>query len=284
VVSPQARRDAVALLKTHWQLSERRACGLVNLSTSVLRYQARLDGNEPLQARIFVLAGQRRRFGYRRIHILLRREGWDINVKRVYRLYRLAGLSVRRRNRKRIALTERVPLLLPEQPNYAWSMDFVHDGLADGRRIRCLNIVDDFTKESLVIEVDTSISGLRVARVLDRIAECRPLPKMIRVDHGPEFTSLALDAWAHARGVKLAFTQPGKPTQNAYIESFNGRFRDECLNDQWFSTLYEARVLIEIWRLDYNANRPHSALGYLPPAEFAAQHQFTTQDSTALCS
>lgn len=284
MVSPQARREAVALLKADWQLSERRACGLVDISTSVLRYQPRAQGNGPLQERIGALAAQRRRFGYRRIHVLLKREGWAINVKRVYRLYRQAGLSVRKRSRKRIGLTERLPLLLPEQPNYAWSMDFVHDGLADGRRIRCLNIVDDFTKESIAIEVDTSISGVRVARVLDRIAEIRPLPKMIRVDHGPEFTSLALDAWAHAKGVRLAFTQPSKPTQNAYIESFNGRFRDECLNDQWFSTLYEARVLIEAWRQDYNSHRPHSSLGYVPPAEFAAQHQFATMDSTASCS
>lgn len=283
MVSPQARREAVAVLKTEWQLSERRACGLVNLSTSVLRYQAKADPNGLLGERITAIASQRRRFGYRRIHVLLQREGWAINVKRVYRLYRQAGLSVRKRRRKRIALTERLPLLLPEQPNYAWSMDFVHDALADGRRIRCLNVVDDFTKESIVIEVDTSISGLRVARVLDRLAEHRPLPKMIRVDHGPEFTSLALDAWAHARDVKLAFTQPGKPTQNAYIESFNGRFRDECLNDQWFSTLFEARVLIEAWRNDYNSNRPHSSLGYSTPAEFAAQHQFATPDSTQLC-
>ena len=284
MVSPQARREAVATLKTEWQLSERRACGLVNISTSVLRYQAKPDGNCTLKERIAALAAVRRRFGYRRIHVLLKREGWQINVKRVYRLYRMAGLSVIKRRRKRIGMTERLPLLLPDQPNYAWSMDFVHDCLADGRRLRCLNVVDDFTKESIAIEVDTTISGLRVARVLDRIAEHRPLPRMIRVDHGPEFTSLALDAWAHKRGVKLAFIQPGKPTQNAYVESFNGRFRDECLNDQWFSTLYEAKFLIELWRQDYNSNRPHSSIGYIPPAEFAAKHQFTTSDSTVPCS
>lgn len=284
MVSPQARREAVAVLKAQWQLSERRACGLMNISTSVLRYQAKTDDNASLKERIAALAAVRRRFGYRRIHVLLKREGWQINIKRVYRLYRMAGLSVVKRRRKRIGLTERLPLLLPEQPNYAWSMDFVHDCLADGRRLRCLNVVDDFTKESIAIEVDTSISGLRVTRVLDRIAEHRPLPRMIRVDHGPEFTSLALDAWAHKSGVKLAFIQPGKPTQNAYVESFNGRFRDECLNDQWFSTLYEARILIEAWRQDYNSNRPHSSIGYVPPAEFAAKHQFATSDSTSMCS
>ena len=284
MVSPQARRDAVAILQTAWQLSERRACGLVAISTSVLRYQARSERHPKLGERIAELAAQRRRFGYRRIHVLLKREGWVINIKRVYRLYRQAGLSVRRRFRKRIALTERLPLTLPDVPNHAWSMDFVHDGLADGRRIRCLNIVDDFTKESIAIEVDTSLSGGRVVRVLDRIAQHRPLPTMIRVDNGPEFTSLALDAWAHAKGIKLAFTQPGKPTQNAYIESFNGRFRDECLNDQWFSTLYEARVLIEAWRNDYNCARPHSSLGYATPSEFADKHSLTTPDPTEPCS
>ena len=274
----------MAGLKAAWQLSERRACGLMNISTSVLRYRARPDINGPLHERIVSLAGQRRRFGYRRIHVLLKREGSQINVKRVYRLYRNAGLAVRKRSRKRIGLTERVPLFLPETPNHAWSMDFVHDGLADGRRIHCLNVVDDCTRESIVIEVDTSLSGERVTLVLERIAGQRPLPRMIRVDHGPEFTSLALDKWAHARGVKLAFIQPGKPTQNAYIESFNGRFRDECLNDHWFLTLHEARVLIETWRKDYNSTRPHSSLGNFTPAEFAAQHQFITPDSTAPCS
>jgi putative transposase len=165
-------------------------------------------------------------------------------------------------------------------------MDFVHDALSSGRRIRCLNVVDDFTKESLAIEVDTSISGLRVARVLDRIAKHRPLPTRIRVDHGPEFTSRILDAWAHAHahGIKLAFTQPGKPTQNAYIESFNGRFRDECLNDHWFLSLHEARTLIEGWRQDYNLTRPHTSLGYSTPTEFAANYQFKPSDSRPVCS
>ncbi|NYT66941.1 transposase family protein, partial [Alcaligenaceae bacterium] len=175
-------------------------------------------------------------------------------------------------------------LTLPDQPNDTWSMDFVHDGLADGRRIRCLNIVDDYTKETLAIEVDTSLSGLRVARVLDRIALHRPLPRRLRVDHGPEFTGLAMDAWAHQRGVKLAFTQPGKPTQNAYIESFNGKFRDECLNDNWFTSLREARVLIEMWRQDYNQARPHSSLNNLTPCEFAARHIHLATNSTTTCA
>lgn len=284
MVSPQARRDAVLLLKQAWQLSERRACGLMSISVSVLRYQARPDRNDELRERVTTLAQERRRFGYRRIHILLEREGWAVNVKRTYRLYREAGLAVRQRRRKRIGLTERIALSLPSQPNDTWSMDFVHDGLADGRRIRCLTIVDDYTKETLAIEVDTSLSGLRVARVLDRIALHRPLPRRLRVDHGPEFTGLVMDAWAAQRGVKLAFTQPGKPTQNAYVESFNGKFRDECLNDNWFTSLREARILIELWRQDYNQVRPHSSLENLTPCEFAARHVYLATHSTAICA
>lgn len=169
----------------------------------------------PCFERITALAQERRRFGYRRIHVLLERVGWAVNVKRTYRIYRQVGLVVRKRSRKCIGLTERVALTLPDQPNDPWSMDFVHDGLADGRRIRCLNIVDDYTKETLAIEVDTSLSGWRVARVLDRIALHHPLSRRLRVDHGPEFKGMAMGAWAHQRSVKLAFTQPGKPTQNA---------------------------------------------------------------------
>lgn len=284
MVSPQARREAVQLLRKAWPLSERRACGLIGISVSVLHYQARTDRNGELRERITALAQERRRFGYRRIHVLLEREGWAVNVKRTYRIYRQAGLAVRKRSRKRIGLTERVALTLPDQPNDTWSMDFVHDGLADGRRIRCLNIVDDYTKETLAIEVDTSLSGLRVARVLDRIALHRPLPRRLRVDHGPEFTGLAMDAWAYQRGVTLAFTQPGKPTQNAYIESFNGKFRDECLNDNWFTSLREARVLIETWRQDYNQTRPHSSLNNLTPCEFAARHTNLATNSTSACA
>jgi putative transposase len=273
VVSPQQRREGVNLAMATTPISLRRACGLMHISTSVVRYQAQPDGNGELRGRIEALAAERRRFGYRRIHVLLRREGWPVNVKRVHRLYRAADLSVRKRRRKRIGPTERSMPLLAHAVNQAWSMDFVHDGLSDGRRIRCLAIVDDFSKESVAIEVDTSLSGNRVARVLDQLAAQRGLPPVIRVDNGPEFTSLALDAWAYRNRVRLAFIQPGKPTQNAYIESFNGRFRDECLNDNWFSTLHEAKVRIAAWRKDYNHSRPHSALGYLTPAEFAAQRK-----------
>lgn len=286
MVSPQQRREGVGLAMATTSISLRRACGLMHISTSVMRYRGRPDGNGELRGRIAALAAERRRFGYRRIHIMLRREGWPVNVKRVHRLYRAADLSVRKRRRKRIGPTERSMPLIAHAVNQTWSMDFVHDGLSDGRRIRCLAIVDDFSKESVAIEVDTSLSGSRVARVLDQLAAQRGLPPVIRVDNGPEFTSLALDAWAYRNGVKLAFIQPGKPTQNAYIESFNGRFRDECLNDNWFSTLHEAKARIAAWRKDYNHSRPHSALGYLTPIEFAAQRNSgnLTPDSTPACS
>ena len=272
MVSPQQRREAVDLVRSQTALSERRACGLIGLSRSVLCYQPRADGNGELRERITALAVARRRFGYRRIHVLLDREGWHANHKRVYRLYTEAGLAVRKRKRKRIGPSERQPLTLPGMPNQVWSMDFVADGLSNGRRLRCLAIVDDFTKESVGIEVDTSITGTRVARMLTALKDRRGLPQVIRCDNGPEFAGKILDAWAYENGVALRFIEPGKPVQNAYIESFNGRFRDECLNEHWFSSLHEARVLIERWRRDYNEVRPHSALRYQTPAEFAAAH------------
>ena len=176
---------------------------------------------------------------------------------------------VRKRKRKRIAGVERIIKLPPLVPNDSWSMDFVSDGLVDGRRVRCLNIVDDFTKQCLAIEVDTSLPGKRVVNVLQRLAESRGLPKGITVDNGPEFVSKALDEWAYAVGLQLRFIQPGKPQQNAYIESFNGKFRDECLNEHWFMSMRHARQLIEEWRQDYNAQRPHSAIGYQTPDQFA---------------
>lgn len=231
------------------------------------------------------MAALKRRYGYRRIHILLRREGWQTNHKRVWRLYSQAGLSVRKRRRKRIAPAERVVRPVATAPNQSWSMDFVSDGLAYGRRFRCLNIVDDYTRECLAIEVDTSLPGLRVAQVLQRLAELRGLPKSITVDNGPEFAGRALDAWAYQVGVKLSFIRPGKPVENAYIESFNGKFRDECLNEHWFMSLRQAKSLIEDWRVEYNTERPHSALGYLTPEQFAQAHRqqrFETLDSMSV--
>jgi putative transposase len=217
------------------------------------------------------LAGERRRFGYRRLAVLLRREGWPVNHKRVYRLYRIEGLGVRRAQRKRLKAAARTSLALPTRVNQVWTMDFTHDNLANGRKFRTLNLMDGFTRESPRIEVDTSLPGLRVARVLEEVARGRGYPQAIQVDNGPEFISRVVDQWAFEHGVELHFIAPGKPTQNAFIESFNGKFRDECLNENWFLTLQEARMKIEAWRRDYNQVRPHSALGYRTPEEFAAQ-------------
>ncbi len=199
---------------------------------------------------------------------MLRREGWTVNHKRVYRIYREEGLSVRRRGRKRVA-RERCPMAAATGPDQRWALDFVSDALFWGRKVRMLTVVDAFTRESLAIEVDTSLSGARVARVLDRVITKRgQAPDEIVLDNGPELTSKALDQWAYARGVQLRFIEPGKPVQNAYIESFNGRLRDECLNEHWFLSVANARRVVEEWRIDYNRHRPHSSLGNLSPEEF----------------
>ncbi len=274
MVSPQARREAVEMLMTERAMGVTRACGLVGISRSAFRYESkRAEANAHLSARLAALAAEKRRYGYRRLHVLIRREGHVVNWKRLYRLYRDAGLAVRRRKRKRIGPVERRPLPKPTMPNVSWSMDFVSDGLANGRRLRCLTIVDDCTRECLAIEVDTSLPGTRVAATFERLAELRGLPQSITVDHGPEFEGRVLDAWAYARGVRLAFIRPGKPVENAYIESFNGRLRDECLNEHWFMNMAHARSVIERWRIEYNTERPHSALGYLTPAQYAAANK-----------
>jgi len=278
----------VDVLRTERGYGITRACGLVGISRSLYGYQARRPVPAELVARIRTLAETKRRYGYRRIYVLLKREGWQVNWKRVYRLYREAGLAVRRRKRKRIGPFERRPLPRPTAPNQSWSMDFVADGLADGRRLRCLTIVDDCTRECPVIEVDSSLTGQRVVAVLQRLAEQRGLPASITVDHGPEFEGQALDAWAYAAGVRLAFIRPGKPVENAYIESFNGRFRDECLNEHWFVTMAQARRVIENWRIEYNTERPHGSLGNRTPAEYASEYRakdretvFLTEDSSS---
>nr|AAG53978.1 orfB [Pantoea agglomerans pv. gypsophilae] len=252
-------------------LSQRRACRLAGLSLSTCRYSAqRPAADAQLSLRITELAPERRRFGYRRIWQLLRREGLHVNHKRVYRIYHLNGLSVKRRRRRKGLATERLPLLRPDSPNLTWSMDFVMDALATGRRIKCLTCVDDFTKECLTVTVAFGISGVQVTRILDSIALFRGYPATIRTDQGPEFTSRAPDQWAFEHCVELRLIQPGKPTQNGFIESFNGRFRDECLNEHWFSDISHARKTISEWRQDYNECRPHSTLNYQTPSEFAA--------------
>lgn len=281
MVSPQAKREAVTVLMTERHFGVTRACGLVGISRSLYGYRSLRPDCMPLRERIGEIAAVKRRYGYRRVYLRLRREGWDVNRKRVYRLYREAGLAVRRRKRKRIGPVERKPLPKPIEANLSWSMDFVSDSLADGRRLRCLNIVDDCTRECLAIEVDTSITGSRVKAVLQRLADTRGLPLSITVDHGPEFEGQVLDAWAYEAGVQLSFIRPGKPNENAYIESFNGKFRDECLNEHWFISMAQARRIIEDWRIEYNTERPHSSLGNLTPEEFARNNDraFLTADS-----
>lgn len=269
MVSPQARRDAVTHLMMAHPLGITRACGLMGISRSLYRYEPTRPDDKTLIERLTALAGQKRRYGYRRLHVLLRREGWMINRKRTYRVYHAAGLMVRRRKRKRIAGVERQVKVLALAPNQSWSMDFVSDGFVDGRRLRCLNIVDDFTKECLAIEVDTSLPGRRVVSVLERLAESRGLPQSVTVDNGPEFVSKALDEWAYRKQLRLRFIEPGKPQQNAYIESFNGKFRDECLNEHWFLSMRHAREVISTWRQEYNDERPHSSLDYQTPNSFA---------------
>jgi len=249
-------------------LSQRRACRLVGIHRSVARYRPSRAEPPGLRQRLKELAAERRRYGYRRLWVLLRREDFMVNHKRVYRLYREEGLAVRRRRRKRACAAQRVPTPMPSGRNQRWSMDFMADTLADGRRLRVLTLVDDFTRECLATEVDTSLPGARVARVLDRIAKSRPLPETIVVDNGPEFAGRALDAWAYRRGVRLHFIEPGKPSQNAFVESFNGKFRDECLGVQWFKNRIDARVAIENWRKSYNQVPPHSSLNNLTPAHY----------------
>ncbi|QHM94292.1 MULTISPECIES: IS3 family transposase [Kosakonia] len=265
------KREAVVVMCKATGLSQRRASKLTGLSLSTCRYEAQRPAVDAyLSGRSTQPALERRRFGYRRIWQLLRQEGLHVNHKRVYRLYHLSGLGVKRRRRRKGLATERLLLLFPAAPDLTWSMDFVMDALATGRGIKCLTCVDDFTKECLTVTAAFGMSGIQVTRVLDSIALFRGYPATIRTDQGPEFTCRALDQWAFEHGVELRLIQPGKPTQNGFIESFNGRFRDECLNEHWFSDIVHARKIINDWRQDYNECRPHSSLNYLTPVEFAA--------------
>ena len=270
MVSTTARREAVEWLRQTRSTSLRRACRVVGLSTATWRYKPRLNAaNATVATRLEALASERVRFGYRRLHVLIGREGTHVNHKRLYRLYRQAGLQVRRRRRKRLTRGERVPRPAPTRRGDRWSMDFTLDTLADGRAFRTLNIVDDYTRECVAIEVDRSLPGLRVTRVLERLRATHGLPQSIVLDNGPEFAGRTLEAWAYAAKVTLCFIRPGKPIENAYVESFNGKFRDECLNEHWFVSLADAQAQIEAWRVDYNTVRPHSALADQTPHEFA---------------
>ena len=245
-------------------------------------YQSRRDDDEELRATIRRISKERRRFGYRRIHVMVEREGHRVNHKKLRRIYREEKLQVRRRGGRKRALGTRKPMVLPDGPNQRWSLDPRHclsdqwrsngsisDAFTDGRRFRILTVVDDFTREHLALIADTSLSGLRVTRELDRVVAERGMPGTIVSDNGTEFTSMAILRWVQENGIDWHYIAPGKPTQNAFIESFNGKLRDECLNKTLFSSLAEARETLDAWREDYNTHRPHSALGNLTPMEFA---------------
>jgi putative transposase len=264
-----------------FDLSERHACCLVGLSRDSYRHPPVADRQtQELNAAIIEIAQVRRRFGYRRIHDLLRPAFPGVNHKRVYRLYRAANLMVRKRKKAKRPESERVPLQIAQAVNAVWSMDFVSDSLACGRRIKCLTVTDDFSHECIDIGVDYGISGQYVTRLLDRAAAFRGYPSVVRTDNGPEFTSRVFMAWAQAHGIRHILIQPGRPMQNGYIESFNGKFRDECLNEHWFGSLTQARSAIATWRLDYNEIRPHSSCQRMPPARFAVLQRQRSVDAT----
>jgi putative transposase len=270
MVSPEAKRTAIAQMRQVHGASERRACGLIDQPRSTQRYTAKPKPDDGLQKRIAELAAARPRFGYRRLTVLLRREGVSVWHGRVHRITKELRLQVPRRKRKRFAGSKPAQSAITG-PNQRWGMDFVSDSLADGRSFRALAIVDHYTRECPVIEVDLSLPGARVLRVLAQLAEERGLPNAIRVDHGPEFVCEGVRRWCEQKKVQLDYIEPGRPMQNGHVESFNGKLRDECLNTHWFSTLRQARSIVENWRTDYNNVRPHSALGYATPKEFAKQ-------------
>ena len=262
-------------------LSERRACKLMGMDRSSYRYEPRPDRNVELREKLVELARQKPRYGYRRLQALLERRGWKVNHKRLERLYRQEHLAVRRLKRKRL-IRPAAPMTQVQRANQEWSMDFLMDGLASGRAIRVLTVVDSHTRECLAIEVDSCLSSRRVTRVLEWVIEQRGLPEALRCDNGPEFTSRHFLAWCEERKIQLIHIQPGRPMQNGRVESFNGRLRDECLNANWFVTLRETQQKVERWRCEYNHHRPHSSLGYRTPDEFARQGPFAfLHDPTA---
>jgi putative transposase len=248
-------------------MSQRRACRLVHISAKAMRYVAKPSSDQPVVNRLKALGEQYPRYGYLILHALMRSEGLVRNRKRTYRIYSLLGMQVRTKRRKKL-VRPRIPMVVPTRPNERWSLDFVHDQLANGRRIRILNVVDDYSRFCVGQLVDTSISGARMTRFLDELSLDRPLPASIVMDNGTEMTSKAMFLWSQHRSVKLQFIQPGKPTQNAFVESFNGKFRDNCLNQHWFLGLADARRTVNAWRNDYNQTRPHSSLNYQPPATY----------------
>jgi len=257
-----------------YRISERHAARLVQLAIGTLRYQSRKVFDEVLRRRLREIAGTHVRYGYRRLTVLLRREGWHVNAKRIYRLYREEGLIVRTKQRRKMARRRPVSTGVAVRPNHCWSMDFVSDKLADGRPFRILTVVDQFTRECVKLEADRSMTGMKVVQALERAQQERgSLPKSITVDNGSEFCSRAMEAWAMSHEVQLCFIRPGRPVENGFIESFNGRLRDECLNVEWFTSLDDARQKLAKFREHYNQQRPHSALADRTPAAFAALHR-----------
>ncbi len=288
MVTPAVKREAVAHLKALLGLSERRACRISGADRKMVRYQAKRAPDTVLRGRLRDLANERRRFGYRRLFVLLRREGEPSGINRIYRLYREEGLAGRKRKARRKAVGTRAPILVEARPNARWSLDFVHDQFASGQRFRVLNLVDDVTRECLAAIPDTSISGRRVARELTAFIERRGKPGMIVSDNGTELTSNAILRWCSEHRIEWHYIAPGKPMQNGFVESFNGRMRDELLNETMFHNLTHARVVIPAWAADYNTERPHSALNYQTPADYArtlttAIARPATRDESSAC-
>jgi putative transposase len=277
-----ALKAAIEQMKQEYAFSERRACGLVMVAVSTYRYEARRC-DEPLRTKLMELAREKPRFGYRRLHVLLRRCGERVNHKKLYRIYRAAGLSIRRKKRKHCVRVGQ-PLRAWTAANQEWALDFVHDAVDCGRAIRVLSVVDAYTRECLALEVDTSFASRRVTRVLGAIVAERGQPQAIRCDNGPELTSRHFVAWCVERQIELVHIQPGKPTQNAHVESFHGRLRDECLAVSWFQNLFDARRKIAAWRIEYNERRPHSSLGYRTPKEFATSMRAAEVGSALLAA
>ena len=271
VVTPAAKRAAVAHVRAEHDVSERRACRVLDVDRSMVRYRSIRSDDAAIRTRLRELANERRRFGFRRLGFLLEREGVQMNHKKLLRLYREEGLAVRRRRGRKRALGTRAPMELPNGPGQRWSLDFVSDALTDGRRFRILCVVDDYSRECLALVADTSLSGNRVARELDIIIARKGKPRTIVSDNGTELTSMAILKWSKDRSVDWHYIAPGKPTQNAFVESFNGRLRDECLNETLFTSVRHARIELALWQYDYNHVRPHSAHGGKTPAEIAAK-------------
>ena len=270
MVTPAAKREAIAHLRSVFEMSERRACRITGCVRMTIRYRLCRPDDRELRERLKALAHERRRFGYRRLHVLLKREGFAVNHKRLFRLYREERLTVRRRGGRKRALGTRAPMIVPQSPNDRWSLDFASDQFLDGRRLRVLAVVDDCTRECLALVADTSISGIRVARELDCLLVDHGKPKTIVSDNGTELTSNAILRWADDHKVAWHYIAPGKPQQNAFIESFIGRLRDELLNETLFRSLAHTRAALEAWRADYNTARPHSRLGWMTPTTYAA--------------